>query len=125
MRFISTRAHGALDYIVGLLLIFAPQLFQLPPGAASRVPVVLGLAALIYSLLTRYELGAVKLIPFKAHLVIDFLSGVVLALSPWLFGFSELVWVPHVIVGLLEIGASLMTQTTPTVSQGAPTRPVM
>ena len=35
----------------------------------------------------------------------DFLSGVFLAISPWVFGFSERVWVPHVLVGLFEIGA--------------------
>ncbi len=125
MRFISTRAHGALDYIVGLLLIFAPQLFQLPPGAASRIPVMLGVAALIYSLITRYELSVAKLIPMKVHLTFDLLSGVLLAASPWLFGFADQVWVPHVLVGVLEIGASLMTRVESTVAPSTPTRTVM
>ena len=114
MRFIPTRVHGILDYLVGVLLIFAPRIFGFEnTGAASTVPVVLGVAALIYSLLTRYELGLIKVLPFKAHLAMDFASGVVLLVSPWAFGFSETVWVPHVIVGLLEIGAATMTRTVP------------
>lgn len=114
MRFIPTKVHGILDYVVGLLLIFAPSLFNFQTGGIeARLPVILGVAALVYSLLTRYELGLIKVLPFKVHLTIDFLSGALLLLSPWLFGFAEIVWVPHVVVGLLEIGAALMTVPTP------------
>ncbi len=51
--------------------------------------------------------------------MIDFLSGVFLAASPWLFGFAEEVYLPHLILGIFEIGASLMTKTTPDVQIGA------
>ena len=40
-------------------------------------------------------------------------SGLFLAASPWHFGFADYVWIPHVAFGLLEVGASLMTQTQP------------
>ena len=114
MRFISTRTHGWLDYSVGLLMIFAPWLFNFAGGGAETwIFVVLGAAALLYSLLTRYELGLIKAIPMRAHLTLDFLSGVLLALSPWLFGFADLVATPHVVFGLFEIGAALCTQTQP------------
>ncbi len=36
-------------------------------------------------------------------------GGALLALSPWLFGFADDVWLPHLIFGILEIGASLLT----------------
>lgn len=111
MRFIPTKVHGVLDYVVGLLLIFAPRIFGFDNGGPeARIPVILGVMTLIYSLLTRYELGLIKVIPFRGHLSLDFLSGVFLAVSPWLFGFSDRVWVPHLIVGLFEIAASLMTR---------------
>ena len=114
MRFIPTRVHGILDYVVGVLLIFAPRIFGFQNGGPEdRIPVMLGIATLIYSLLTRYELGLIKVIPFRVHLTLDFLSGVFLAISPWVFGFSERVWVPHLLVGLFEIGASLMTHRAP------------
>ena len=111
MRFIPTKVHGVLDYVVGLLLIFAPRIFGFDNGGPeARIPVILGVMAVIYSLLTRYELGLIKVIPFRGHLSLDFLSGVFLAVSPWVFGFSDRVWVPHLIVGLFEIAASLMTK---------------
>src|SRR3954466_1777092 len=87
MNLIPTRVHGFLDYIVGLLLILAPWLFGFAHhGAATWMPVILGAGALVYSLFTRYELGAVKAIPMPAHLALDGLSGLLLAASPWIFG---------------------------------------
>jgi hypothetical protein len=114
MRIIPTRVHGILDYLVGALLIAAPWLFQFDHGGAETwVPVVLGAGAILYSLCTDYELGAVRRIPMSTHLMLDLSSGVLLAASPWLFGFRDLVWVPHVVVGLVEIGTALMTQRVP------------
>jgi hypothetical protein len=118
MKIIPTRVHGMLDYIVGLLLIFAPRIFGFQNGGPEdRIPVTLGVLTLIYSLLTRYEMGLFKLIPFRVHLTIDFLSGVFLAVSPWAFGFSDRVWAPHLIVGLFEIAASMMSRA-PAVDSG-------
>jgi hypothetical protein len=105
-----------LDYGVGLLLILSPWIFQFDDAAnraAVWVPVALGVGALLYSLMTRYELGVVPVIPMSTHLVLDIASGIFLAASPWLFGFADDVKWPHVIFGLLEIGAGLMTRTTP------------
>lgn len=82
-------------------------------GAAQWVPMVIGAGGILYSLLTRYELGAVKLIPMPVHLGLDAASGLLLAASPVIFGFSPLVWVPHVILGLLEASTSLITRTVP------------
>ncbi len=114
MRFIPTRVHGMLDYLVGALLIAAPWLFDFDRGGAETwVPVLLGAGAIVYSLFTDYELGAVRRLSMPTHLRLDLGSGILLALSPWLFGFSEYVWEPHLIVGLIEIGTSLMTRRVP------------
>ena len=108
---IPTRVHGIIDYIVGLLLIAAPFLFGFADGTAAQwVPIILGLSALVYSLLTKYELSAAKIIPMPVHLGLDVASGLLLAASPWLFGFSEMVWLPHVVVGVAEIIIPLLTQ---------------
>lgn len=114
MRFLSTRVHGFMDYLMGVVLIAAPWVFGFAEGGAETwVPVVLGIGAILYSMLTDYELGAVPLISMKAHLGLDALAGVLLIASPWLFGFAESIWIPHVVLGALEVGAALMTQTTP------------
>lgn len=49
-----------------------------------------------------------------AHLMLDAGGGILLAISPWLFGFADYVWAPHLIIGLLEIAGATTTQTQPT-----------
>lgn len=123
MRFIPTRVHGAVDYGMGVLLIVAPWLLGFAGGGAETwVPVVLGIAAIGYSLFTDYELGLVRRIPMRTHLGLDLGSGVLLATSPWLFGFAGLVYLPHLILGLIEIGAALTTQLTPGDRRAVETR---
>lgn len=114
MRFIPTRVHGYLDYIVGALLIAVPWLFDFARGGAETwIPVALGAGAILYSLITDYELGVSKTISIRTHLMLDLMSGILLAASPWLFGFADYIWEPHLILGLFEIGAALMTKKEP------------
>ncbi|WP_104202153.1 SPW repeat domain-containing protein [Billgrantia saliphila] len=114
MRFISTRVHGMVDYLMGLLLIVAPFIFGFATGGAAQwVPIILGVVMLAQAIMTKYELGLMHLIPMPTHLIMDLLSGVLLLISPWLFGFADVVYLPHVILGLLEIGASLTTEKEP------------
>ena len=111
---LPSRVHGILDYVVGLVLIFLPRLFGFQTGGyEEKIPVILGVAALAYSLITRYEWGLFKVLPFKLHLTLDFLSGVLLASSPWLFGFADRIWLPHLVFGLFEIAAAAITIPQP------------
>jgi hypothetical protein len=110
---LPTRIHGVLDYLVGTLLIALPFLLGFGDGAQTWVPVGLGGAVIVYSLFTDYELGVVKRLQMPAHLWLDALGGVLLATSPWLFGFDSEVWIPHVVLGALEIAAAVITDTIP------------
>ena len=114
MRLIPTRVHGILDYVVGALLLVVPPIVSSPgSGARFWVPAALGAGAIVYALVTDYELGVARLLPMPAHLLLDALSGALLAASPWLFGFADRVWAPHLLAGLFEIGAAATTRTTP------------
>jgi hypothetical protein len=114
MRVIPTRVHGILDYLVGAFLIAAPWILGFARGGAETwVPVVLGIGAIVYSLMTNYELGVSKTLSMRTHLNLDLLSGAFLAISPWLFGFNEYVYMPHLILGIMEIGAALLTNPVP------------
>jgi SPW repeat-containing protein len=114
MRFIPTKFHAPLDYIVGAALIAAPWIFQFSEHKAATVfPIVLGIGLIAYSLFTNYELGVWKVAPMAVHNVIDVVAGAVLAASPWLFGFADEsanVWLPHVIVGAAAIFLGLTTK---------------
>jgi len=113
MRFIPTRFHAPLDYIVGVALIAMPWIFRFSDvTAATVVSVVLGVGLIAYSLVTDYELGVWKVAPMAVHNLIDVVAGAVLALSPWLFGFAEEganTWLPLVVVGLAAIFLGLTT----------------
>lgn len=74
---------------------------------------MLGVGALVYSLLTDYELGVARVINMKMHLGTGYFIRALLALSPWLFRFSDVVYMPHLILGLVEIGAGLLTRNVP------------
>jgi len=112
MKPISTKVHGAIDYIAGIMLLASPWILHFDRGGAETwVPVVLGAGALIYSLLTNYEAGAVRAIPMHVHLIFDFISGLFLAASPWIFGFSDYVYLPHLVFGVFEIAMASLTQT--------------
>ncbi|MDB5262236.1 MAG: hypothetical protein JWQ14_1517 [Adhaeribacter sp.] len=114
MRFISTKVHGILDYLMGILLIASPWIFNFDNGGAETwVPVILGIVMLLQALMTDFEMGIMKTISMGTHLRMDLIAGLFLAASPWIFGFSDTVWEPHVIFGLMEVAASLMTRTVP------------
>ena len=114
MRFIPTRFHAPLDSIVGAALIAAPWIFQFSEHtAATVVPLVLGVGLIGYSLFTDYELGVWKVAPMAVHNLIDVVAGILLAASPWIFGFADEtanVWVPHVVVGLAAVFLGLTTK---------------
>lgn len=113
MRFINTKTHGYLDYLIGILLLVLPWLLGLETGSAeATVPMILGAVSIVYSLLTSYELGIVNVISMKTHLAIDLLVGILLAASPWLFGFAGRIYLPHLILGIIAILVSLMTKST-------------
>ena len=107
---IPTRVHGIIDYIVAVILIIAPYLLGFADGTPAQwVPTVIGIATIVVSLLTRYELGAVKLIPMLGHLSIDGVAGIVLLASPWIFGFADRIWWPHVLFGIMYVVVPLLT----------------
>jgi hypothetical protein len=104
---ISTRTHGILDYTLSPTLLLAPQAFGFPgSGAASVVPRAYGAASMIYSALTEYELGLYPVVPMKTHLILDTVSSVFLAASPWLLGFGKRSkkrsWLPHLLFAVSE-----------------------
>ena len=66
--------------LVGALLIVAPWIFDFARGGAETwVPVVLGASAILYSLMTDYEMGVARAISLPTHLWLDALSGAFLS----------------------------------------------
>lgn len=112
MKFISTKTHGVLDYLMGFLLIALPFILDIRTDLSEgMVLIVLGAAMVLLAVLTKYEAGIIKVIPMRVHLVIDIMSGVVLAASPWLFGFADRAYMLYVFLGLFEIIAAIVSES--------------
>ena len=121
---LSTKLHGVLDYAVGALLIAAPWVLGFSSGGPqSWVMMGVGASVLAYSLLTDYEFGALRRIQMPVHLWLDAVGGVLLGLSPWLFAFDDIVWIPHLAAGLFEIVTAFFTQTIPGYERRRASRP--
>jgi hypothetical protein len=124
MRFIPTSVHGAVDHVVGPALVLAPQILRLkgtsPEGIVARA---VGGAEAAYSNITDYELSMKNVVPMKLHLALDAVGGATLALVPQLTGArrrGKKHWVPHLAIGVMEIGMAALTKTEPPKSK--PTR---
>ncbi len=104
--------HGVIDYAMAGMLMTAPWTLGFSRNrAATANAVASGAAVLGLSLMTRYPLGAAKLVPFPAHGVIEAAAGVMTAAAPWLMGFSRnnrAKWT-HVASGLATLAVVAMT----------------
>lgn len=81
--------HGALDYSYAAAIAASPNLFGFSDAPTPTLLMrILGGSVLLTSLCTRYELGLIKVLPFKLHLAGDALSGLFAIAAPFLLGFS-------------------------------------
>ena len=116
-RFVPTKAHGVFDLVTGPTLVAVPNLLRLNGARGSTLPPRLtGLVGTGLSALTDYETGALRVVPMKAHLAFDGVSGAALASTPWLTGAARngvRHWLPHALVGVTEIAMALTTRTEP------------
>jgi hypothetical protein len=117
MKIISTKTHGILDYMTAVLLIALPWIlgFNDVP-TATWILILVGAMIIMLSLFTNYESGIIRSIPMRTHLTVDIVTGLLLAASPWLLGFSDQVYIPHLIAGLFETTTSLATSREPKVA---------
>jgi hypothetical protein len=117
LRFIPTSVHSAVDHVVGPALVIAPAMLRLgrtsPEGIVARA---VGGAEAAYSNLTDYELSVKNVVPMPVHLALDAVGGAALALVPQLTGArrrGKKHWVPHLAIGVLEVGMAALTKTQP------------
>jgi hypothetical protein len=88
MKIINAKVHGILDYIVVAGFLAAPSLFGLM-GLPALIAYVLAGVHLTLTLLTAFPGGAVKVIPFKVHGLIELIVGPCLMVLPFVLGFTE------------------------------------
>ncbi len=98
MKIISPKIHGIIDYIVVIFLLSSSFLFDLK-GTASIIAYSLGIIHLLLTVLTDFQAGLIKLIPFKIHGLIELIVSIVLIFVPWIFGFSDDISAKYFFIG--------------------------
>ena len=92
MKFVTKRIHAFLDYPVAVALVALPFLLGLGDSnpMALYLSIITGIAAFILTLLTDHHLGMFRIIPYKIHLIVDFLVAIVFILTPFVLSFKGL-----------------------------------
>lgn len=92
MKFVTKQIHAYLDYPVAFALIGLPFLLGLGESnpLALQLSVATGIAAFILTVLTDHQLGVIRVVPYKIHLLVDFIVGLTFVAAPFIFGFEGL-----------------------------------
>ena|SRR5689334_4282726 len=88
VRLLPAWFHAIADYAVGAGLILAALVLG-GSGAAVATGVVVGVTVLLVSMLTKYPLGVVKVLPFTLHSAGDYLAAALLLVAPFALGFND------------------------------------
>jgi hypothetical protein len=103
--------HALGDYAAGIVL-FLIGIFADGPDAAKATGIVLGAVLVVGSLLTRYPLGAVRVIPFPVHSAGDYIIGILAIVFSFALGFwsdNTGVAVAYLVIGIVVVALSLLT----------------
>lgn len=110
---IPRPVHAIIDYTWGAAHTFAPELMGFEKDeAANMFCKARGLGATASSLLTSYELGLIKVIPFNMHLLLDLVSAIASLAAPKVLGFDKNKKATQAVLGfaIFEIVAVLLSK---------------
>src|SRR4051794_4588745 len=124
VRLLPAWFHAIADYAVAALLILVPAIAG-GSDKAVATGIVVGVVVAVVSMLTRYPLGVVKVLPFTIHSAGDYLAAALLLVAPFALSFNDSdtkLTVFYVAAGLAVLGVSLITnyQYSPKRAETAP-----
>jgi hypothetical protein len=115
-RPVDSTLHGVVDYTAGaVLLTVFPRMAGIEGTRSARQIRTSAAVHAGYSTLTDYPLGIAKVLPFQAHLALDALGALALAVTPLITGQfkrGRRQWVPHVALALFELSSLAITDPT-------------
>jgi hypothetical protein len=92
LRFVTRQVHAYLDYPVAVGLMTLPFVLGLgfSNPVAKWLSVVTGAAAFVLTVLTNHELGVIRVVPYRFHLAVDRMVGVIFVLAPMVLALTGL-----------------------------------
>jgi len=123
VRFLPAWFHAIADYAVAITLIVVAIAVG-GSGKAVGAGVAIGAVVLAVSMLTRYPLGVVKVLPFWLHSAGDYLAAALLAAVPFALSFNHTdagLSAFYVVAGVAVLAVSLITNYQYSPRRWAPT----
>ena len=117
--FISTTFFGYFSYLVCIVTMASPWLFGFIDvgGASLFFPLMFGWFGLIMAIFSNSKAGMVGIFPVQMHTVLSTISGFVIMVSPWLYGFYDKgVFLPHLLLGAIIMCLGIFTKGSPMTS---------
>jgi hypothetical protein len=103
--------HGALDYLMGILVATSPWLFGFSTQhMAPQIATTIGFILIGVSLVTNYEAGVIHLLPFAAHRFTDFLVGIALLGATWHFSLGGRAGIVFTVLGAIQLAITALTR---------------
>lgn len=81
--------HGILEYLLGVLFIAAPFLFDFKSGAATGMSVAIGVLILIFAAVSEGPVSLVNQLPLLLHVAMLYLVALFLIAAPFLLSFAN------------------------------------
>ena len=89
MKIISSKIHGMLDYATVIFLLASPTIFKME-GNLCTITYALAAVHFFLTILTDFEPGLIKVIPFRIHGLIEIIVAVALAvLAFWFYNNGD------------------------------------
>jgi hypothetical protein len=111
VRLLPAWFHAIADYAVAATLIVVAAAVG-GSNEAVAAGIVIGVVVLVVSMLTKYPLGVVKVLPFTIHSAGDYLAAALLVVSPFALGFNNSdtgLTAFYVVAGVAVLAVSLIT----------------
>lgn len=111
VRFLPAWFHAIADYAVGITLIVVAAVVGGTSGAVAT-GIVVGATVLLVSLLTKYPLGLLKVLPFPVHSAGDYLAAFLLVAAPFVVNFRDSdtgLAAFYIVAGFAVLAVSLVT----------------
>lgn len=121
MDILDARACSLLDCMAGAVFAATgPAAATTGGGPMVWLPLGLGLLTPVLAFAADDRAGSARLLSDPARHDLALALGTLLALSPWLFAFADVLWRPHLFAGQVGIGVAILIRRMADLREARP-----
>ncbi|MES2275630.1 MAG: SPW repeat protein [Bacteroidota bacterium] len=117
---ISQTFFSYFNYLLAAVMMSSPWLFGFVHigGAALFFPFMFGWHQLLMAIFSNTKGGMVRVFPIQMHCTLNVITGFVLMVTPWMYGFAgKGVWLPHLVMGAIVFILGMYTKNSPMINE--------